>query len=140
MTNRSIAFIVKDQHPVTMSKEDTVQHACQRMWKRRVGAVLVTDGKGGLCGIFTGRDAVRVMGNAKDPAVTLLREAMTPEPQTIAPESTAIDALRLMSDSGFRHLPVVKNNKVVGIVSRGDFKGMELDRLEDETALWERIA
>ena len=41
MTTRSIAFIVKDQHPVAMTREDTVQHACQRMWKRRVGAVLV---------------------------------------------------------------------------------------------------
>ena len=140
MTNRSIAFIVKDQHPVTLTREDTVQHACQSMWKRRVGAVLVTEGKGMLCGIFTGRDAVRVLGEAKNPATTSLSEAMTPAPQTIAPESTAIDALRLMGDCGFRHLPVVKDGKVVGIVSRGDFKGMELDRLEDETALWERIA
>ena len=140
MTNRSIAFIVKDQHPVTLSKSETVQHACQRMSKRRVGAVLVTDEHGALCGIFTGRDAVRALGEAKDPALSLLSKAMTPDPQTIAPESTAIDALRLMSDCGFRHLPVVRNKKIVGIVSRGDFKGMELDRLEDETSLWERIA
>lgn len=140
MTNRSIAFIVKDQHPVTLSMSETVQHACQRMSKRRVGAVLVTDEQGALCGIFTGRDAVRALGQAKDPSLTLLSTAMTPDPQTIAPEGTAIDALRLMSDSGFRHLPVVRNKKIVGIVSRGDFKGMELDRLEDETSLWERIA
>ena len=140
MTNRSIAFIVKDQDPVTLGKGDTVQRACQRMWKRKVGAVLVTDGKGALCGIFTGRDAVRVMGEAKDPAATPLSAAMTRDPQTIDPDRTAIDALRMMSDCGFRHLPVVRNKKIVGIVSRGDFKGMELDRLEDETALWERIA
>ena len=140
MTNRSIAFIVRDQHPVTLTSEETVQHACQRMWQRRVGAVLVTDGSGSLCGIFTGRDAVRTLSEAKDPAVTPLSATMTPDPKTIAPESTAIDALRLMTDCGFRHLPVVKGNTIVGIVSRGDFKGMELDRLEDETALWERIA
>jgi len=140
MTNRSIAFIVKDQHPVSLRRDDTVQHACQRMWKGRVGAVLVTDGRGGLCGIFTGRDAVRILGTAKDPATTRLGDAMTQDPKTISPESTAIDALRLMSDCGFRHLPVVKDKKILGIVSRGDFKGMELDRLEDETSLWERIA
>ena len=140
MTNRSIAFIVKDQHPVTLHSEDTVQHACQRMWQRRVGAVLVTASDGSLCGIFTGRDAVRTLSEARDPAVTPLNAAMTPDPKTIAPESTAIDALRLMSDCGFRHLPVVNGRVVVGIVSRGDYKGMELDRLEDETALWERIA
>ncbi|MCC7083219.1 MAG: CBS domain-containing protein [Burkholderiales bacterium] len=140
MTNRSIAYIVKDQNPVTLQSDDTVQHACQRMWKRRVGAALVIDAKGALCGIFTGRDAVRALGEAKDPAHTRLSDAMTPKPRTIEPERTAIDALRLMSDCGFRHLPVVKDSKIVGIVSRGDFKGMELDRLEDETALWERIA
>lgn len=59
MVNRSIAFIVKDQHPITLTQNDTVQDACRRMLKRRVGAVLVTDDQGLLCGIFTGRDAVR---------------------------------------------------------------------------------
>lgn len=140
MTNRSIAFIVKDQHPVTLAKDDTVQHACQRMCQSRVGAVLVTDGEGALCGIFTGRDAVRVLSEARDPATIPLSAAMTPDPETIAPERTAIDALRLMSDCGFRHLPVTRDGTIVGIVSRGDFKGMELERLEGETALWERIA
>jgi len=140
MTNRSIAFIVRDQHPVTLATDDTVQHACERMWQRRVGAVLVTDAKGALCGIFTGRDAVHVLSEAKDPATVPLGAAMTPDPQTIAPERTAIDALRLMSDCGFRHLPVTRGGTIVGIVSRGDFKGMELDRLEGEATLWERIA
>jgi len=138
MTNRGIAFIVRDQKPVTLAGNQTIQRACQQMWKRRVGAVLVTDGKGGLCGIFTGRDAVRALSEAKDPAITPVSAVMTPNPKTISPESTAIEALRLMSDCGCRHLPVVSNKKIVGIVSRGDFKGMELDRLEGETALWER--
>jgi CBS domain-containing protein len=140
MTNRSIAFIIRDQHPVTLNKSDTVRHACQRMWERRVGAVLVTDEHGALCGIFTGRDAVRALSDVKDPASVPLSAAMTSDPQTIDPKSTAIEALRLMSDCGFRHLPVVNDQKeIVGIVSRGDFKGMELDRLESETSLWERI-
>jgi CBS domain-containing protein len=139
MTNRGIGFIVKDQKPVTLAADQTVQQACQRMWKRRVGAVLVTDPKGMLCGIFTGRDAVRALGEAKDPAVTPLSAVMTRDPTTITPERTAIEALRLMSDCGCRHLPVVLHNNIVGIVSRGDFKGMELDQLEGETALWERL-
>ena len=72
------------------------------------------------------------------PAMTLA-EAMTPDPHTIAPDQTSIDALREMNDRGFRHLPVVDNGVIVGIVSRGDFKGAELERLGDETSLWERI-
>jgi hypothetical protein len=44
-----------------------------------------------------------------------------------------------MSDGGFRHVPVVENERIVGVVSRADFKGQELDRLEEEEALAERI-
>jgi CBS domain-containing protein len=139
MTNRTISFIVKDQRPVILDRSRTVQEACKRMAERRVGAVLVADEDQRLCGIFTGRDAVRALGEARDPAATPLAQVMTADPVTIAPERTALDALRLLCDCGFRHLPVISHGKIVGIVSRGDFKGMELDRLEDETALWERI-
>ena len=44
-----------------------------------------------------------------------------------------------MSDGGFRHLPVVENESIWGIVSRGDFKGMEIDQLDEEDHLWENI-
>ncbi|MBV8508068.1 MAG: CBS domain-containing protein, partial [Alphaproteobacteria bacterium] len=47
--------------------------------------------------------------------------------------------LRLMEDARYRHMPIVDNGKVVGIVSRYDFSGLELDRLDEETGLWERI-
>jgi len=56
------------------------------------------------------------------------------------PRSTAIEALRLMHDGGFRHVPVVEQDVVIGVVSRGDFRGLEHDRLDEETGLWERIA
>ena len=91
-------------------------------------------------GIFTGRDAVcRVLAEGKDPAETTLAEVMTVEPATMPPTSSAIDALRLMQDGGFRHVPVVAGHKVVGIVSHGDFRGLETARLDDETGLWERL-
>ena len=57
-----------------------------------------------LSGIFTGRDAVRTPGEGKDAAKAPLAQAMTPNPVTITPESPAIDALRAISDGGFRHL------------------------------------
>jgi len=139
MTNRRLALIIKDQDPLMLPAAETVQHACRRMWERRVGAVLVTDDKRGLVGIFTGRDAVRALAEGKNPAETTLAASMTPDPETLAPERTAIDALRAMGDGSFRHLPVVAEGRILGIVSRGDFKGLELDRLEEESSLWERI-
>ena len=64
---------------------------------------------------------------------------MTPNPVTITPDHRAIDALRTMCDGGFRHVPVVDGKAIWGVVSRGDFTGMELDRLEEEEHLWECI-
>jgi CBS-domain-containing membrane protein len=55
------------------------------------------------------------------------------------PGSTAIEALRLMQDCGFRHVPIVEAGKVTGIVSQGDFRGLEKARLDEETGLFERI-
>ena len=105
----------------------------------RIGSVLVVDDQQRLSGIFTGRDAVRTLAEGKDAAVTTLAQAMTPDPITITPDSRAIDALRTMCHGGFRHLPVVENEMIWGIVSRGDFKGMEIDQLDEEDHLWECI-
>ena len=124
MTNRKLAYIVKDQKPLVLAAHDTVQLACRCMWECRAGSVLVIDDQQRLSGIFTGRDAVRTLAEGKDAAVTTLAQAMTPNPVTITPENRAIDALRAMSDGGFRHLPVIEDGRIWGIVSRGDFTGM----------------
>jgi CBS domain-containing protein len=137
---RKMADIVRNQNPVTLPPEATVQEACRRMRERYVGAVLVTEGDRRLVGIFTGRDAVhRVLAEGKDGARTRLAEVMTRDPKTLPPGKAAIEALRLMEDARIRHLPVVDGGKVIGIVSRFDFSGLELDRLDEETGLWERL-
>ena len=139
MTNRKLAYIVKDQKPLVLTAHETVQHACLCMRERRAGSVLVIDKQQRLSGIFTGRDAVRMLAQGRDAAVTTLAQAMMPDPITITPDSRAIDALRTMSNGGFRHLPFVENGWIWGIVSRGDFKGMEIDQLDEEDHLWECI-
>lgn len=140
MTNRTISFIVKDQNPLMLLASDTVKHACECMYERRVGAVLVVDKHQKLRGIFTGRDVVRVMASKPAPGGCKLADVMTAAPDTILSGSTAIEALRAMGDGGYRHLPVLDTDgKVLGIVSRSDFKGLELDKFEDELNLWEHI-
>ncbi len=136
---RTMSDLVRDQDPVMLPPDASVMEAARRMRDRRVGAVLVTDGDARLFGIFTGRDAVaRVLAEGKNPAETTLGEVMTFNPETMTPQHTAIEALRLMHDACCRHLPIVHDGKVVGIVSRGDFTGIEQDRLDEETGLWER--
>ena len=139
MTMRQMSEIVRNQQPLTLPASATVKQACQCMKERKVGAVLVTEDDR-LVGIFTGRDAVvRVLAEGKSASRTRLAEVMTPGPDTMPPGKTAIEALRLMQDGGFRHIPVVDEGKVVGVVSKGDFRGVEQDRLDEETGIWERI-
>ena len=140
MTMRHLSDMVRDQDPLVLRQQSSVASACRHMRDRRVGAVLVTDAAGRLLGIFTGRDAVaRVLAEGRSPSDTRLAEVMTRDPATIPPHCSAIEALRTMQDGGFRHLPVVDGHRVVGIVSRGDFRGLEQARLDEETGLWERI-
>jgi CBS domain-containing protein len=110
------------------------------MRDRRIGAVLVTEGDRRLLGIFTRHDAVRPgLAEGKSAARTKLAEVTTRDPDTMPPDKTAIEALRLMEDGRYRLVPIVDDGKVAGVVSRFDFSGIELDRLDEETGLWERI-
>lgn len=137
--NRYMAEIIRNQKPLMLPPTATVQEACKQMHARKVGAVLVTNPDRLLVGIFTGRDAVRVLAKGQDPVGTALKEVMTKKLATMPPRSTAIEALRLMRDGGFRHIPVVEAGAVVGVVSSGDFRGLEQDRLDEETGIWERM-
>jgi CBS domain-containing protein len=137
---RQLHDMVRDQNPLILPSKTTVKEACRRMSERRVGAVLVAGADHHLVGIFTGRDAVgRVLAEGRSAARTRLADVMTPAPATLPPGKAAIDALRLMQDGAFRHVPIVEDGKVVGIISRGDFRGFEQARLDEETGLWERI-
>ncbi|MBN8888899.1 MAG: signal transduction protein [Acetobacteraceae bacterium SCN 69-10] len=138
MTERPMSEIVR-RKPVTLPAAATVQQACRHMRDQRIGAVLVVDPQLRLLGIFTGRDAVRLLADGHNPAHTHLAQVMTRNPEHMPPTHTAIQALRLMHDGGFRHVPVCENGRVLGIVSSGDFRAQEHARLDDETGIWERI-
>src|ERR1041384_1590591 len=121
---RKFSVVTLQHRPITMSESASVTEACAEMRAHRAGSVLVTGNAGRLVGIFTGRDAVcRVLAQRRDPRRTRLAEVMTPDPKTMLPDQTAVDALRIMADGGFRHVPLVRNGGIVGLVSRGDFRG-----------------
>lgn len=137
---RRLSDIVFCQQALSLPPGTSAQEACEAMRARSVGSVLVVDGDGGLLGIVTGRDIVhRLVAEARDATSTTLSDIMTAQPTTLPPQRTAVDALRLMWECGCRHLPVVDGNKLLGVVSRGDFRGSETDRLDEERQLWEHL-
>ena len=138
MINRPVGTLIRQQTLLTLPPGTPVHEACCRMAERYVGSVLVTDERDRLLGIFTERDAVcRVLAQARDADRTTLAEVMTEKVSTLPPQGSALEALRLMQDGGFRHVPVVDGERVVGIVSWTDFRAPEHARLEEETQLWE---
>ena len=135
MPRRIIPDVIRKQRVAFIGGQAT-----NLMRKHNVGAVPIVE-DGTLKGILTVNDmSYRVIAEGRDPDKTFVREVMTPSPDTVGSDTTAIDALRLMQDGGYRHLPVVDGGRVLGVVSRRDFYGVEKSRLDDETALWERIA
>ena len=101
---------------------ETVAEAVAVMAQHRIGSVLVMQGDR-LLGIFTERDTVRALSQAHDAARHEIISWMTHDPKTVAPSTDTEDALRVMLDNGFRHLPVVESGKVVGMVSMRDLAG-----------------
>jgi CBS domain-containing protein len=98
----------------------TVVEAAQLMQKHNVGSVPVCD-QNGVVGIITDRDiVVRNVAHSKDPGKTPVSDVMTGEVTSVTPDADIKDVFRTMSSKQIRRLPVVENNKLVGIVSIGD--------------------
>ena len=127
MPYRSIRAIIEQQDLVSASGTMTVREAARLMKERHVGAVMVVeDGK--VAGIFTERDVVfGVVAEDRDARTTRLADVMTRDPQTIHPDKPFPDALRIMYERGFRHVPVVEDGRPVGMISARDALGPELE-------------
>ncbi|MGB8274867.1 MAG: CBS domain-containing protein [Alphaproteobacteria bacterium] len=115
-----------------LTRDGTARQAAELMAERRVGAVLVTK-SGTLEGIFTERDlATRVVAKGRDPNVTKLSDVMTKNPDVLAPDDPAEDALTRMRAGDYRHMPVMDGNRIVGIVSIRDLYAEVHKQLEND--------
>ena len=111
----TLADIVKPDF-LTVAPEDTLGEVADRMTRKNVGAVIVKD-FGRLIGILTERDMLRAMAARVHTSDARVRQFMTEDPITVAPDMDLDEAAQVMLDHGFRHLPVVDGSTVIGIVS-----------------------
>jgi CBS domain-containing protein len=106
---------------VALGPASTVDQAIQTMLQENIGAVLVVDGTGQLAGIFSERDLLlRVAGVSDDYACRPVADFMTLRPECVRDSDTLAFALHKMDSGGYRHLPVVRDGKVVGMISSRD--------------------
>jgi CBS domain-containing protein len=117
MFDRPVKEMMRREKFLKAPPDAYVSKIAQLMMSKSVGAVVVVADEN-LVGICTERDIVfRVVAKGLDARATPLADVMTPGPQTIAPDKPFGSALLMMHERGFRHLPVVQDGKVVGMVS-----------------------
>ncbi|MDP7242117.1 MAG: CBS domain-containing protein [Rhodospirillales bacterium] len=129
---RIMPDIIQNQTITSLSATRSVLEGAKLMAEKNVAAIIiVNDGK--LSGIVTERDLTQcVLAKGLDAKKTSIGDIMTKDPDTLSPGDSALDALELMSVRNYRHLPVVENGEVVGMVSIRDLystvkKGLEAD-------------
>lgn len=115
---------------ISVAPGDTVLQAAHVMNDKGIGGVVVMTGAK-LVGIFTERDIMRrVVAATRDPATTLVSEVMTAEPMTITAEMQVAVCRAMMSARRVRHLPVVHDGTLVGVVTSGDVLAFEVAHAE----------
>lgn len=117
MFNLPIRNVMEPKKFITAAPGTTVSQAARLMATRNTGAILVVEDNQ-LSGILTERDMVfRVIATELDPQTTSVKAVMTANPKTLGPTESYGHALVIMQENGFRHLPVVENGRVIGIIS-----------------------
>jgi CBS domain-containing protein len=113
--------ILRPRPAVTLPLSATVGEAIQAMLGNDIGALLIVDAAGHLAGIFSERDLLtKVAGTTADYAARPVSQFMTPGPETIQTTDTLAFALHKMDCGGYRHLPVIKDGRPLGMISVRD--------------------
>lgn len=116
----SVLLARKGHSVQTIAASATVADAVRLMNEKRMGSIVVTE-QGKLAGIFTERDVLtRIVGAGRDPARTLVSEVMSPNPHTITPMTTTGEVMEVFTHERCRHLPVLVEGKLEGLISIGD--------------------
>jgi len=128
-----IKEVMERKKLLTAPPQTSVIKAAKLMARRNVGAVLVVEHQH-LTGIFTERDAVfRVVARGLDSRTTRLVDVMTKDPKTVSPDKSFGYALLVMHENHFRHLPVVENGKLIGVISSRNALDPDLEEFVAES-------
>ena len=126
----------KGRDVVTTRPDATVTEVAKLLKARHIGAVVVTDDDGELCGIISERDLARGLADhGADLLQMRVRDLMTAEVSTCSPDDGIDKLMQQMTEGRFRHLPVVQEGRMIGIISIGDVVKHRLQELENEAHL-----
>ncbi|MEZ5833457.1 MAG: CBS domain-containing protein [Dongiaceae bacterium] len=132
----------KPHRLISVAPDESVQRAADVLTRERIGALLVLKPNGDIAGILSERDIVRAVGvNGADILAHPVAELMTKDVICCAPDDTVDQAMALMTERRFRHLPVRQGGKIVAMISIGDVVKQKVEEAEAESqSLREYIA
>ncbi len=123
----------KGHEVITMRPDDNIGAVVDVLRDKRIGAVVVADADGALCGILSERDIVRCLADRPDHTLPQqVSDVMTADVQTCSPDDTSESVLKRMTEGRFRHMPVMEGGQLVGLISIGDVIHQKLLELEHE--------
>jgi CBS domain-containing protein len=140
--NVEMILKTKGRNVVTMTPDATLASAAKELQQRGIGAIVVLDDQSGVSGILSERDIVHTLAKAGPDSLSHpVSEVMTRRLHTCKLTDTINDLMSLMTAQRIRHLPVVEQGRLVGIVSIGDVVKYRLEEIEYEAgALREYVA
>ncbi|MBI2678619.1 MAG: CBS domain-containing protein [Candidatus Koribacter versatilis] len=131
----TIRQLLKDRETYTVEGSQSVFDVTRFMVERNIGAVPVLEG-GKLVGIFSERDIMkRVLAEGKDPKKAKVSEVMTLNPLIVTADESFENCMLLMKQHGFRHLPILDDQKLVGLLSLRDLLLHEVDEKDGEVRM-----
>ena len=113
----------------SISPENTLKQMANEMLAKKIGSLLVTDKAGALVGIISERDFLTIVGeHTKDWEDMTVSEVMTKEVITATPEDSLEQVMFIMTEHHIRHIPVIGDDKIVGVLALGDIINALLDK------------
>ncbi len=140
MSERTVFQSITRKHAISIGPQATVRDAACVMTRANCGSVLIMELPDTLLGILTERDLMtRVLARGLDPERTTAREVMTPNPICVPPETPVSDAVVLMLERGFRHLPLLAGTKILGVFSVRDALPREIGAALNQAEFNEQV-
>jgi CBS domain-containing protein len=123
----------KGRNVVTASADDTVRSIASTLTERRIGAVIIVEKDGSIDGIISERDIVHAIAKNGPKALDMkARQIMTEDVHTCEPADSEAELMALMTNQRIRHLPVLENGKLAGMISIGDVVKYRMEAIERE--------
>ena len=131
--NVSRILSIKGRRIETIRPEASLADAIDLLSAKGIGAVVVTDTNGTVCGILSERDIVRALARHRDALSSRCAQHMTAHVVTCTPDMMIGEVMEEMTRGRFRHMPVIEHGKLIGIVSIGDVVKHRLEDIEAES-------